>query len=184
MYMYVQYMYTEIFLNLFFLETLQTSQSRTNFDVFPFTWRAKVFHFSFFIFHFLFFVFLVFINCIIGEFMKWRDNDDFNCAVSCRKKLTLPSHIFCAISIPYSVPRNSRCLFALFDKLSGNYKWTRGQQLLGKRLERGWSENIYGNLKHNSNDGTEGGAEGEHICVWQILRRFLSICADLWRQHC
>lgn len=118
--------YIEIFLNLFFLETLQTSQSRTNFDVFPFTWRAKVFHFS--LFHILFFVFLVFINCIIGEFMKWRDNDDFNCAVSCRKKLTLPSHrIFCAISIPYSFPRNSRCLFALFDKLSGNYKWTRGQ---------------------------------------------------------
>lgn len=174
--MYIYYI--EIFLNLFFLETSQTSQSRTNFDVFPFTWRAKVFHFS--LFHILFFVFLVSINCIIGEFMKWRDNDDFNCAVSCRKKLALPSHrIFCAISIPYSFPRNSRCLFALFDKLSGNYKWTRGQLLLGKRLQRGWSENIYGNLKHNSE-----GAEGEHICVWQILRRFLSICADLWRQHC
>lgn len=28
------------------------------------------------------------------------------------------------------------------------------------------------------------GIGGEHICVWQILRRFLSICADLWRQHC
>lgn len=113
--------------------------------------------------------------------MKWRDNDDFNCVVSCRKKLTSSSpRIFCAISIPYSVPRNSRCLFALFDKLSGNYKWTRGQWLLGKRLERGWSENIYGNLKAQLGRG----GEGEHICVWQILRRFLSICADLWRQHC
>lgn len=151
-YICIHIYYRKICLNLFFLETLQTSQSRTNFDVFPFACRAKVFHF---------FCFSLFINCIIGKFMKWRDNDDFNCAVSCRKKLTFPSHrIFCAISIPYSVPRNSRCLFALFDKLSGNYKWTRGQWLLGKRLERGWSENIYGNLKHNSKGGRTGEQRG------------------------
>lgn len=44
-YICIHIYYRKICLNLFFLETLQTSQSRTNFDVFPFACRAKVFHF-------------------------------------------------------------------------------------------------------------------------------------------